>query len=94
MIIKRTSPIVRIAFVACEAERYAQMNHPLDIALHCKYNVVMKKLRFEWDPNKSKANQDKHGVSFEEAASVFYDEWGRLSFMMTKIQIGKIGSSF
>jgi uncharacterized protein len=51
------------------------MNHPLDIALHCKYNVVMKKLRFEWDPNKSKANQDKHGVSFEEAASVFYDEW-------------------
>ncbi len=35
----------------------------------------MKKLRSEWDPNKSKANQDKHCVSFEEAASVFYDEW-------------------
>jgi hypothetical protein len=33
----------------------------------------MKKLRFEWDPDKSKANQAKHGVSFEEAASVFYE---------------------
>ena len=35
----------------------------------------MKELRFEWDPSKSKSNQDKHGVSFEEAATVFYDEW-------------------
>lgn len=35
----------------------------------------MNSLHFEWDPNKSKANQAKHGVSFEEAASVFYDEW-------------------
>lgn len=34
----------------------------------------MKELRFEWDPVKSKVNQDKHGVSFEEAATVFYDE--------------------
>lgn len=34
----------------------------------------MKELRFEWDPVKSKTNQEKHGVSFEEAVSVFYDE--------------------
>ena len=34
----------------------------------------MKELRFEWDPYKSKANMAKHGVSFEEAASVFHDE--------------------
>jgi len=33
----------------------------------------MRTLRFEWDPAKSKANQDKHGVSFKEAATVFYD---------------------
>ena len=26
---------------------------------------------FEWDTRKASANQDKHGVSFEEAASVF-----------------------
>jgi uncharacterized DUF497 family protein len=26
---------------------------------------------FEWDPNKSRANQKKHGVTFEQAAMVF-----------------------
>jgi len=28
---------------------------------------------FEWDENKARANSDKHGVSFNEAASVFGD---------------------
>jgi uncharacterized protein len=31
-------------------------------------------IRFEWDPRKDKANQKKHGVSFEEAQSIFFDE--------------------
>lgn len=30
-------------------------------------------LTFEWDPNKAKKNLQKHGVSFEEAATVFGD---------------------
>jgi uncharacterized DUF497 family protein len=30
-------------------------------------------LRFEWDPDKARANLDKHGVSFEEALTVFGD---------------------
>ncbi len=30
-------------------------------------------LKFEWDAPKSNANLRKHGVSFEEAASVFGD---------------------
>lgn len=34
----------------------------------------MKELRFEWDANKEKANIKKHGVSFDEARTVFYDE--------------------
>lgn len=34
----------------------------------------MATLRFDWDPSKSAANVRKHGVSFEEAESVFYDE--------------------
>jgi uncharacterized DUF497 family protein len=34
----------------------------------------MKKLRFEWNPQKSSANKRKHGVSFEEAQTVFYDD--------------------
>jgi uncharacterized DUF497 family protein len=32
-------------------------------------------IRFDWDPAKAKANVRKHGVSFEEALSVFYDEF-------------------
>lgn len=30
-------------------------------------------MTYEWDPRKARANQQKHGVSFEEAASVFQD---------------------
>ena len=35
-------------------------------------------LRFEWDEAKNAANQRKHGVSLEEAQTVFYDDWGVL----------------
>ena len=34
----------------------------------------MTDLRFVWDEIKNKSNVRKHGVSFEEARSVFYDE--------------------
>ena len=30
-------------------------------------------MRFEWDETKSRINKAKHGVSFEEAATVFAD---------------------
>ncbi|HMS54966.1 MAG TPA: BrnT family toxin [Fimbriimonadaceae bacterium] len=30
-------------------------------------------MRFEWDPQKAIANQEKHGVSFELAQTVFED---------------------
>ncbi len=29
---------------------------------------------FEWDENKNQKNIKKHGIDFEEASSVFYDE--------------------
>jgi uncharacterized DUF497 family protein len=35
-------------------------------------------LRFEWDPKKAAVNRQKHGVSFEDAQSVFTDERARL----------------
>ena len=38
----------------------------------------MSTLHFEWDERKAAANLKKHGVSFEEAKSVFYDERARL----------------
>ena len=33
----------------------------------------MDQLRFEWDKQKSALNRDKHGVTFEEAQTVFFD---------------------
>ena len=30
-------------------------------------------MQFEWDPKKAKQNFKKHGVSFDEAVTVFYD---------------------
>jgi len=38
----------------------------------------MKDISFNWDEAKNKANFQKHGVSFEEAKSVFFDESARL----------------
>lgn len=38
----------------------------------------MSTLHFEWDDRKAAANITKHGVSFEEARSVFVDERAKL----------------
>ncbi|MCB1606343.1 MAG: BrnT family toxin [Xanthomonadales bacterium] len=38
----------------------------------------MDGLSFEWDSEKAESNLRKHGVSFEEARTVFADESGRL----------------
>lgn len=32
-------------------------------------------IKFEWDGSKAKFNQRKHGVSFDEAKTVFFDEF-------------------
>ncbi|WP_090314810.1 BrnT family toxin [Duganella sp. CF517] len=37
-------------------------------------------MRFEWDARKAKANLRKHGVSFDEACTVFDDPNSSLSF--------------
>jgi uncharacterized protein len=38
----------------------------------------MDELEFEWDPLKAEANAHKHGISFDEAETAFYDEYARL----------------
>jgi uncharacterized DUF497 family protein len=38
----------------------------------------MEELDFEWDTKKSRSNEVKHGVSFDEARSAFFDEHARL----------------
>lgn len=45
----------------------------IDGGLRHTYNVHMR-LRFVWDEKKNRANQRKHGVSFQEAQTAFYDE--------------------
>jgi uncharacterized DUF497 family protein len=35
-------------------------------------------MNFKWDSKKAKLNLDKHGVSFEEASTVFYDPLAKL----------------
>lgn len=34
----------------------------------------MKNVRFEWDVDKDKVNFKNHGIPFDEAKTVFYDE--------------------
>ena len=34
----------------------------------------MKELSFEWDDRKESTNRKKHGISFEEARTAFYDD--------------------
>ncbi len=47
----------------------------LDSTIVDKYNVHMKSIEFEWDEKKEKTNVKKHGISFSEAKTVFYDEF-------------------
>ena len=40
----------------------------------------MSEIRFSWDPRKSRSNQKKHRVSFEEASTAFFDKNARLIY--------------
>lgn len=40
----------------------------------------MTKISFIWDDRKNRQNQRKHGISFEEAQSVFFDDDAREFF--------------
>lgn len=37
----------------------------------------MDTIRFEWDEHKDQINRRKHGISFDEAKTVFYDDEDR-----------------
>ena len=38
----------------------------------------MSNIQFEWDARKASANVKKHGLSFDEARTVFFDENAKL----------------
>ena len=42
------------------------------------YSVCI--IEFDRDPQKARINLEKHGISFEEAKSVFFDEYARQYF--------------
>lgn len=52
----------------------------------------MNEIRFEWDESKSRENKRKHGVSFDEAQTVFLDE-NAFDIMIQIIQKMKIDLS-
>jgi uncharacterized protein len=41
---------------------------------------VVSELRFEWDEGKARSNEKKHGITFDEAETVFYDDNARLLY--------------
>jgi len=43
--------------------------------IRCTYIQSVSELRFDWDPAKAAANLRKHGVAFEEAKTVFWDDF-------------------
>jgi len=49
-----------------------------ELTSHYSVVILQPVLRFEWDRAKNAENKRKHGVSFEEAQTVFYDDWGIL----------------
>ena len=39
-------------------------------------------MKFEWDENKAKINIEKHGITFEEASTVFEDYNSLLTYLI------------
>ncbi len=44
----------------------------------CIYFCYVSYIHFSWDDSKNNANIRKHGISFEEASTVFFDDNARL----------------
>ena len=52
-------------------------DRPVDLLaddLRFMYTVHMGEVQFEWDESKNRQNIKKHGVSFDEAQTVFLDD--------------------
>ena len=47
----------------------------IDNLSKCSYNFRMQNDFFEWDDDKAETNLRKHGVSFDEACTVFADDY-------------------
>lgn len=63
-----------------KCDRAITFHSNLAYKILCTYNVFVNELAFDWDESKAKVNVRKHGVSFVEAPSAFYDENARLRY--------------
>jgi uncharacterized protein len=54
------------------------LNWGVDKSFDCIYTENVQYIQFIWDDVKSRSNLRKHGISFEEAKTVFFDEDARL----------------
>ena len=45
----------------------------VDVTQLCIYIIIMNYIQFTWDERKNKENMHKHGVSFDEAKTSFFD---------------------
>ena len=60
--------------------RHGPVSPPLDFFPIYTYNVNIMAIEFRWDEKKDRTNRRKHGVSFDEASTAFYDENAKLYF--------------
>ena len=51
-------------------------NTAVDVGIYHNYPIIMTSPVFVWDDDKQRANVRKHGITFEEAATVFRDDNG------------------
>ena len=76
--IAKPSLAITGAFCISDGGIETHLDEQVALPIRCNYNVHMNSLRFEWDARKATANLKKHGISFEEAKSAFYDEQAKL----------------
>jgi len=63
-----------VAFTITPSRAAARLNSGVRPCKSIDHPYNVKMIKFDWDPAKAASNLRKHGVSFEEAQSVFYDE--------------------
>ena len=58
----------------------------IDKMMYCIYNIIKMYIQFILDDNKAEENVKKHGISFEEAKTSFYDPNARVYFDGNKLK--------
>ena len=71
-------PAASYFYPSANSGELPKLQIPCSVCTACVHYRPMRELRFDWDPKKAALNERKHGVSFEDAQTVFSDERARL----------------